>query len=109
MGSHGECAGFCAAKFERIGFPGSFDMSSIPGTSTSVRFRRLSPPDDRAGQNPEGSRGFVLSGVMPQSVVIDELHRTGRIPTGLPNPAVDAVGRTLLGRAFTSRLRRVVR
>jgi hypothetical protein len=46
---------------------------------------------------------------MPRTVVIDELHLTVRVPSGLPETEADAVRRTLAADEFMDRLRRAVR
>lgn len=42
---------------------------------------------------------------MNDSVLIDELHVTVRVPADLPEPEAEAVRRTLAGDAFADRLR----
>lgn len=46
---------------------------------------------------------------MAKSRVIDELHLTLRVPTGLPDDAAEAVRETLAADEFMDRLRRAVR
>ena len=46
---------------------------------------------------------------MAQSVVIDELHVTIRVPNDLPEVRAEELHRALTGEAFMNRLRRAVR
>lgn len=46
---------------------------------------------------------------MPETVVIDELHLTVRVPADLPEDQSEIVRRTLHGEEFMARLRRAVR
>lgn len=46
---------------------------------------------------------------MPKTVIIDEIHLTIRVPTGLPDARAETVRLILLGTAFMTRLRRAVR
>jgi hypothetical protein len=45
---------------------------------------------------------------MPETVVLDELHLTFRIPVALPAVEVRAIRRVLIGKAFTAAVRRAV-
>lgn len=44
-----------------------------------------------------------------KTVVLDEIHVTFRIPSDLPDPAVEVAREALAGDEFLSRLRRAVR
>lgn len=46
---------------------------------------------------------------MAKTVVLDELHITLRIPSGLPASRSDELGVTLRGTEFMNRLRRAIR
>ncbi|MBA4191993.1 MAG: hypothetical protein C0467_28775 [Planctomycetaceae bacterium] len=46
---------------------------------------------------------------MAKTFVLDELHITLRIPSGLPDSRSDELGVTLRGAEFMSRLRRAIR
>ena len=46
---------------------------------------------------------------MAESVVLDEIHITIRIPNDLPETQTEAIRRTLQGDDFMDRLRRAVR
>lgn len=45
---------------------------------------------------------------MGDTVLVDELHLTVRVPTDLAEPEIEAVRRTLAGDAFADRLRDAV-